>query len=111
VGSEMCIRDSVYAAHKDFYDSIAKSVPQDALVQASVLLVSGCLDNEYSYDGPRSGAFTGALQKVWNGGSFKGSHGAFRNQIRALLKGQQTPDYRFTGARNKTFESQTPFTI
>jgi hypothetical protein len=64
----------VYRDNKEFYDNIltnkelAQSIDK---VKASSLLISGCLDNQLSADGPFNGLFTGTLLRVWNNGRFK----------------------------------------
>lgn len=104
---------ATYASNQRFYDDILSTVkkikPSD--VQASVLLISGCQDNQYSYDGTFNGAFTGALKRVWNGGKFKGDYPRFHKQIQNLLPAYQSPNYMFTGTANPGFESQRPFAI
>ncbi len=43
-------------------------------VDASVLLISGCLDNQLSQDGDVNGLFTEKVLKVWNNGRFSGDY-------------------------------------
>ena len=65
----------VYQNNKKFYDPILKRRDlAKALgnVKASVLLISGCQDNQLSEDGTFNGLFTGTLKTVWNGGTFRG---------------------------------------
>jgi len=50
----------------------SKLAKAKANIKASVLLISGCQDNQLSQDGAFNGLFTGTLKKVWNGGIFKG---------------------------------------
>jgi len=84
---------------------------ENVKVGASVLLISGCQDNQTSMDGEKNGAFTGTLKKVWNGGKFTGDYRKFRDKIVSLLPATQTPNYYFVGAANSAFEKQKPFTI
>jgi metacaspase-1 len=109
----------VYRDNKEFYDAIllnkelAKSAEK---IQASALLISGCMDNQFSQDGTFNGLFTGTLLKVWNNGKFKPKgrlkgYKAFRNAILALMPPDQTPNYFYLGNPNSNFESQNPFTI
>jgi hypothetical protein len=109
----------VYRDNKEFYDSIltnkelAQSIEK---VQASSLLISGCLDNQYSADGTFNGLFTGTLLRVWNNGRFKEKgrlkgYKAFHNAILNLMPPQQTPNYYYVGKPNSGFEKQRPFTI
>jgi metacaspase-1 len=64
---------AVQKAHAKLYKSIQDAHPaaEKTKVKASVLLVSGCMDNQFSQDGARNGLFTGTLKKVWNGGKFR----------------------------------------
>lgn len=84
---------------------------EKAKIAASILLLSGCMDNQTSMDGDHNGAFTGTLKKVWNGGRFAGNYRNFRDKIVALMPSSQTPNYYSIGAPNPLFEKQTPFTI
>lgn len=80
-------------------------------VKASVLLVSGCMDNQTSMDGDNNGAFTGMLKKVWNGGKFPGNYRKLRDKIVSLMPSTQTPNYYFVGVANAVYEGQRPFSI
>lgn len=80
-------------------------------VNASVLMISGCMDNQTSMDGDHNGAFTGTLKKAWNGGKFNSNYRKFRDTIVALMPSTQTPNYYFVGAANAAYEAQKPFTI
>jgi hypothetical protein len=103
----------VERAHAKMYREIqiAHPRPEAATVPPSVLLISGCMDNQYSMDGAKNGAFTGTLKKVWANGKFEGHYRRFRDLIVAKLPATQTPNYYFVGAANPTFEAQKPFTI
>jgi hypothetical protein len=103
-----------YQANKEFYDPILENKKlresQDK-VRASVLLISGCQDNQLSSDGTFNGLFTSTLKKVWNGGKFKRDYRIFHKTIVRNLPPNQTPNYYFIGAIDRGFEAQTPFTI
>jgi len=106
------IQERTYNAHKGRYDGIQKTISSDKVkVKATVILISGCQDNQLSADGNGNGLFTEKLLKVWNNGSFDGSYPIFARQIRALMPASQTPMYSAVGAGNPTFESQQPFTV
>jgi hypothetical protein len=104
----------VYQKNKEFYDPIlkARDIAQ-ALesVKASVLLMSGCQDNQYSQDGTFNGLFTGTLKSVWNGGTFNGSYGKFHKAIAAQMPPDQTPCLSILGTIDRRFRSQTPFEL
>jgi hypothetical protein len=103
----------VEKAHESLYIKIQKENKgsEKAKVGASVLLISGCMDNQTSMDGDHNGAFTGTLKTVWAGGKFKGAYRSFRDKIVARLPSTQTPNYYFIGAPHAAFEAQKPFTI
>lgn len=104
---------ATYKAHRREYDALQKANPaaERARVRASVILISGCQDNQFSLDGPRNGLFTGTLKRVWNKGKFKGDHRTFRDQIAARMPTSQTPNYYLVGKANPAFEKQAPFTV
>lgn len=107
----------MYLKNKATYDSLQliaggdKSLP--LAIQASVLLFSGCQDEQLSRDGPQNGAFTVAVKTAWNAGAFQGSYRDFYQLIKAnkQLRADQTPNYSLVGATNLAFEAQRPFTI
>ncbi len=129
----------VYGAHQRFYDGLQADVakaaghkagivdPDAALAQVgsgsaaqassvvgafkpSVLLISGCQDNQTSMDGDHNGAFTEALLKVWNHGAFKGGYTPFHAKIRASMPATQSPNL-FTLGNVAAFLKQAPFTV
>ncbi|WP_164545056.1 peptidoglycan-binding protein [Antribacter gilvus] len=82
-----------------------------AITQASVILISGCQDNQLSYDGDVNGQFTGTLLRVWQSGAFSGDHKAFHSAIVAQMPPDQTPNLYLTGANDLAFLGQRPFTV
>ncbi len=102
-----------YEANKALYDQLEAEHPQGERVGvgASVLLISGCQDNQVSLDGPDNGLFTGMLLKVWNKGKFKGGIQKFHKSILQEIKFWQSPNYFKVGKSNSAFERQRPFTI
>lgn len=107
------VGEKVEAAHQALYRGIQAAHPgaETAKVKASVLLISGCMDNQTSLDGEHNGAFTEMLLKVWNGGKFRGSHRRLRDTIVSRMPASQCPNYFFVGAANRAFEAQRPFTV
>ena len=125
-----------YTEHKTFYDKLQKEVaaesgkaptvdPDAALAnvavssrltaiaakcQASVLLISGCQDNQTSMDGAHNGAFTEQLLKVWNHGTFNGTYAKLHAAIKAAMPRTQSPNL-FTIGPSAAFVRQRPFTI
>jgi hypothetical protein len=125
----------VYNAHKAWYDrlqaDIAKAAggrvsdPDTAIAQVavsvrltgivqkfepSVVLVSGCQDNQFSMDGNHNGAFTEQVLRVWNNGGFEGSLAQFHARVRAGLPPTQSPNL-FTLGPAAAFLKQRPFTL
>jgi hypothetical protein len=78
---------------------------------ASLLLLSGCQDNQLSLDGDRNGLFTQQLLSVWDGGAWTGGYEPFHKAIGAKMPPTQSPNYFRAGVLDQTFEAQTPFTI
>ena len=126
-----------YEAHKAFYDKLQRDVakaeaaaggkaePDEVLATLSVhtrltkiaqrfkaraILISGCQDNQSSYDGQHNGAFTGRLLTVWNRGNFDGNYATFHAHIKAGMPAIQTPNL-FTLGPVATFLKQKPFTV
>jgi metacaspase-1 len=128
-----------YREHQAFYDNLQKAVaaeagnslaldPDAALAagriavsgrlttiaadcKASVLLISGCQDNQLSLDGIRNSLFTEQVLKVWDDGAFQGDYPAFHRQLQARMPFYQSPNYDRVGPLNEAFERQRPFTI
>lgn len=104
----------VYQNNKEFYDPILKRrdlAKALSTVKASVLLISGCQDNQFSQDGTFNGLFTGTLKTVWNGGTFTGSYRRFHTAIGSKMPPDQTPKLSLVGTNNAAFIAQKPFTI
>ena len=124
-----------YEAHKAFYDKLQDDVakaeggtvvdPDEALAgvavstrltkiakrfKARAILISGCQDNQSSYDGQHNGAFTGRLLTVWNRGNFDGNYATFHAHIKSGMPAIQTPNL-FTMGPVATFLKQKPFTV
>jgi metacaspase-1 len=102
----------VYRQNREFYDKILKKpAVKDEDIKASALLISGCLDNQYSADGAANGLFTSQLLAVWKDGKFSGNYKRLWKDIVRRMPEEQTPNYYPTGFRNYKFEFQRPFTI
>jgi hypothetical protein len=106
-------QEDTYRAHRQMYDKIQKANPMGsrAPVGASVILISGCQDNQTSSDGDRNGLFTEKLLKVWDGGRFKGGYRKLKLAIGHLMPDDQSPNYMTVGLPNPEFEHQLPLTI
>ena len=103
-----------YRNNRKFYDKLLKNIKlrdAKAAVKASVLLISGCQDNQLSSDGDFNGLFTAQLLRVWKNGTFKGDYRKFHASIIRRMPPDQTPNYFWAGQQDVTFETQRPFTI
>jgi hypothetical protein len=104
---------STYDANKAMYDEIQKSLPplDKATIGASVILTSGCQDNQTSLDGDKNGLFTQTLLKVWDNGEFHSSYRTFHKRIAHDMPPWQSPNLFIVGTPNQSFARQTPFTV
>lgn len=102
-----------YQKNKVLYDRIQRDFRdgEKLAINSSVLLLSGCQDNQLSADGDRNGLFTETLFKVWKEGTFKGSYASFHRAIQTRMPPWQSPNYYRVGVRDHRFENQKPFTI
>ncbi|MGH9141602.1 MAG: caspase family protein [Vicinamibacterales bacterium] len=125
-----------YREHQAFYDKLQRDVleasgkastpnPDTALAQvavskrriaiangckASVILISGCQDNQTSMDGDHNGAFTEQLLRVWNHGKYEGNYAKFHASIKARMPPTQVPNL-FTLGPVTRFVTQRPFSV
>jgi hypothetical protein len=106
------LRGAIYTGNRGTYDAVQERVaPGDQVdVEAQVILISGCQDNQQSLDGPRNGLFTAKLLETWKGGSFKG-YRSFARKIQSKLPPTQSPNYFKTGDVTRSFERERPLTI
>lgn len=80
-------------------------------LRCSVLLLSGCQDNQVSLDGVINGRFTQELLRVWAEGTFAGHYGLFHKTIRRGMPATQSPNFYTAGRPNPAFLGQRPFSI
>ena len=85
-------------------------------MKASVLLLSGCQDNQLSGDLKSNGLFTTRLKEVWNNGNFnkakfRPTYRAFLSEIVDRMPATQCPNFYPIGSPNLAFWMQKPFTI
>ena len=106
---------AVYAEHKDFYDAILNAPGtkkrKDATINANIILLASCMDNQTSAAGYFNSLFTAKLKVVWDQGNFKGDHLKFHGSILRKMPSNQSPCFVTLGEPNKAFEQQSPFTI
>ena len=103
----------VYRENRSFYDNILKKEFPKSLAQidASVLLLSGCQDNQLSQDGTFNGLFTGMLLRIYGSGNYSRDYASFHKAILQRMPPDQSPNYYRTGAPNEAFELMKPFEI
>jgi hypothetical protein len=110
--SDVALR--VYRKNRAFYNKILENPSLKETkdtVKASVLLLSGCQDNQFSSDGVANGLFTSQMLAVWREGAFEGNYRRFYREILKRMPPDQTPNYYRTGVKDAKFEAQTPFTV
>jgi hypothetical protein len=103
-----------YRNNRAEYDAIMAGLPKEdakATMKASVLLISGCQDNQLSSDGAFNGLFTANMLRVYNGGKFKGTHRGFHRAISRRMPPLQSPNYSIVGIPSREFERQVPFKV
>ncbi|GMU11498.1 caspase family protein [Corallococcus caeni] len=108
------IEQRTYRDNKAEYDAILKRLPKDdprLTLKATVLLISGCQDNQLSSDGVFNGLFTSNLLRVWNGGKFKATYPTFHRRILRTMPPIQSPAYSVVGVPSREFERQIPFHV
>jgi hypothetical protein len=125
-----------YRDHQAFYDDLQKEVERaagdtlkldpdtmlgrvavsprlTAIVKdfkPSVILISGCQDNQTSMDGDHNGAFTEQLLHVWRNGDYDGTYAKFHAAIRSRMPASQSPNF-FTLGDSAAFVRAAPFSV
>lgn len=98
-----------YLARRSFYDGIPRL--REISTGASVLLISGCADNQVSLDGDVNGLFTEKLLAVWQEGASTGDHERLRTEIARLLPFTRSPQLSVIGGYSAAFVRQRPLTV
>jgi hypothetical protein len=105
----------VARTRRNFYNELQQSIPEHGKlvneIQATVRLISGCQDNQYSLDGLTNGLFTETLLRIWDQGHFEGNYTAFHRAILESMPATQSPNHFLVGSRNPVFDAQKPFEI
>jgi hypothetical protein len=104
---------AAYQKHRKLYNGVQKRLPRGerTAIGASVVLLSGCQDNQLSSDGDRNGLFTQVLKRVWKDGGFTGGLRAFQKAISIEMPAWQSPNYLRVGVLDQEFERRPPFSI
>ncbi len=109
---DSAITSKVFDNMTSCYEPIKFSMRGDRVsISASVILLSGCQDNQLSGDGSQNGLFTSKLLEVWDGGNFSGDYEKFISSIKKRMPFSQVPNLYRTGVADATFGKQKPFSI
>lgn len=106
-----------YEQNRAFYEAIGrgpKEGPDNATgetAKASIRLISGCQDNQVSFDGDINSVFTAALLLAWDNGKFQGDYGDFHLRIQRMMLPTQSPNHYKVGKLDLAYDQQRPFTI
>lgn len=114
--SEVALK--TYRDNKATYDKIQAAVATSGIqyvlpsdVNPNVRLISGCQDNQVSYDGTFNGLFTANLLKAWNNGAFVGNYTQFFSKIMTFMPSYQSPNHYVIGNTVSGFGQEKPFAI
>lgn len=106
-----------YEQNRPFYEAIGRA-PKDGpggdkgeTAKASIRLISGCQDNQVSFDGAINSVFTAALVLAWDKGKFKGDYDDFHVRIQRMMMPTQSPNHFKVGKPDIAYDRQRPFTI
>jgi hypothetical protein len=80
-------------------------------IQASVLLMAACQDNQVAWEGGENGLFTETLLTAWDQGRYAGSLRRFFRDVVAEMPSDQTPNLLRLGPADKAFEALRPFKV
>lgn len=98
--------------NRQFYADLQYSLPNPRPeISATVRLISGCQEDELSWEGQGNGRFTAALKHSYAGGKFDGDYHAFHQAIREQVKEKQRPNHTVRGMPNQAFDKERPFKI
>jgi len=106
----------VYHKNREFYSKIQKLYPSELKEpEATVRLISGCQDHQYSLDGTFNGLFTSVLTLVWDDGAYAGGKGGnyadFHRKILNRMPEDQQPNHYVIGRPNREYDRQRPFSV
>lgn len=109
---DVCMR--VYMANQTFYDKLLQDenlANAENGIKASVLLISGCQDYQFSRDGMKNGLFTSKLLYVWKHGGCDKDYRQFYDEICRRMPDEQTPNFYLTGKIDPIFEKRQVFEV
>lgn len=101
----------IYRAQKELYDGVPRYGPEKYQhLEAYLVSMAACQDNQYSLDGNTNGLFTGTLLNIYNNGRFEGNYYDFMKEVRELMPPFQSPRLEVVN-ENYNFSLGRPFTI
>jgi hypothetical protein len=102
----------LYESNKVFYDGIQSRVPGPTrtAVQASVVLLAACQDDQITEDGPDTSVFTSRVLALWDDGRFTGTLQSFYDTLRATADKNQMPSLYVVGKPATDLLANPPFT-
>jgi hypothetical protein len=109
------LQEQVYLKHKSFYKRLIdqKRERNNNLndIQATVLLLSACQDNQQAMAGNQNSLFTRTLIELYGDPSLSSNYKTFYQNVNRKISRIQTPNYAILGVKNDAFEAQMPFKI
>lgn len=93
------------------YEAIARGNAGERPIGCSVILISGCQNDQLSMDGAYNGAFTGELKKVLGLWLVQRQLPTIHRRHPRQLPKSQYPNYFTTGTANPLFEAQQTLAI
>lgn len=103
-----------YFDNRSLYQDIRHQVRnQETNLQASVIQISACQDNEATGDDSPNSLFTRILDKVWENGEFSGNYRDFHRKLRAeaTLYGLSPQMLSLSNNPQAKFLQQRPFSV
>jgi hypothetical protein len=98
--------------NRQFYADLQYALPKPRPeIRATVRLLSGCQEDELSWEGNGNGRFTEALKQTFAEGRFEGDYRAFHRAILEQIKDKQRPNQAVLGVPNPEYDQERPFTI
>lgn len=105
----------VHEKEKQLYDRILRDVARPARpIPELVLSLTACKNEQLAGDGNGNGVFTGALKRVWAGGSFRGNYIDFHQQVARVAaadRPSQDAQRRMIDREDQDYWNQAPFLI
>ncbi|QNU66509.1 caspase family protein [Ruminiclostridium herbifermentans] len=89
-----------------------RALVDTSTMDASLIHISGCRDNQFSNGDWDNGIFTKALGDVWDNGSFNGNYQTLCEQINSRINdSEQISEYHEYGNVLDNYRCEKPFTI